>query len=352
MAEAHSEERTEAPTPRRLRQARRAGQVAVSRDLTSAVVGLVVWLSLVLVARDWLGGMVLALRAAFVEATRSEPMVGALRSGLATAALALAVPLGAACLAAILFGLVQTRGLFTFQTVRFDTARIRPSASRVFGRQTWTTVGYGLVKVSIIVLVASWTLAPCFHEMAGLCGAAASKVLVAIGQSSRVLGLRLAIALLALGFTDYLAQAVRHRTALRMTRDEVKRERKDTEGEPIHKAERRRVYRELLLPFARVGMADFIVVDPGFFAAAIRYERLGQGAPIVTAKGKGLLASKMESAARASGVVVFEDATLARALMVVDVGDEIPEALYQSVAERLARAALAAQGTSSAQVSP
>jgi flagellar biosynthesis protein FlhB len=283
--------------------------------------------------------MVFAMRSALAQATSPASMVGALHAGLGTAALALAVPLGVASLTAILIGLVQTQSLFTLETVRFDANRILPSAKRVFGRQAWTMVGNALIKVAVGVLVGYWTLGPWLHDMAGLCGAPASKVVAALGQSSKALGLRLAIAMLALGVADYLWQVLCHREVLRMTRDELKRERKETEGEPIHKAERQRVYRELLQPVARVEMADFIVVDSGFLAAAVRYDQRGQGAPIVMAKGEYLLAAKMVDFAHAMGVAVVEDAALARALMVVENGDEIPVALYQSVAEWLVQVA-------------
>jgi type III secretion system FlhB-like substrate exporter len=148
---------------------------------------------------------------------------------------------------------------------------------------------------------------------------------------------RLAVALLAMGAADYLWQRHRHRRDLRMTREEVKREMRDSEGDPRHKAERQRLHRALLEQrmLAEVRKADFVVVNPDHIAVALRYDRDSQGAPVVVAKGERLLAQKIKDVAREARVPIFHDVTLARSLRDVVEGDEIPEALYEAVAEIL-----------------
>jgi flagellar biosynthetic protein FlhB len=122
-----------------------------------------------------------------------------------------------------------------------------------------------------------------------------------------------------------------------MTRDEVKREHKEQEGDPHHKAERQRAHRELgeQRMLADVRKADFVVTNPDHVAVAIRYDREGDAAPVVVAKGERLLAEKIKEVAREAGVPVFRDVALARSLREVEEGDEIPEALFEAVAEIL-----------------
>ncbi len=150
------------------------------------------------------------------------------------------------------------------------------------------------------------------------------------------LALRLAAAFLVFGALDFALARRRHRRALRMTRDEVRREQKEDEGDPLHRAERRRRHRALL-EAGPVGRATVVVVNPTHVAVALRHDRAREEAPRVVAKGTGLAAARIRSAARRSAVPIVRDVALARALhRLADVGDEIPEELYEAAAAVLA----------------
>jgi flagellar biosynthesis protein FlhB len=120
-----------------------------------------------------------------------------------------------------------------------------------------------------------------------------------------------------------------------MTHEEVKREYKDSEGDPSHRAERQRLHRELMEQrmVAEVRKADFVVVNPDHIAVALRYDRDGEAAPVVVARGERLLAERIKQVAREAGVPIFRDVTLARSLRDLPEGAEIPAALYEAVAE-------------------
>lgn len=122
-----------------------------------------------------------------------------------------------------------------------------------------------------------------------------------------------------------------------MSHDEVKREHKESEGDPHHKQERKRLHKELLegRMVNEVKKANFVVVNPTHIAVAVKYDRERDAAPVVLAKGERLLAERIKQAAREAGVPIFRDVGLARALRDVEEGDEIPEALYEAVAEIL-----------------
>ena len=136
---------------------------------------------------------------------------------------------------------------------------------------------------------------------------------------------------------DYGIRWRRHRRSLMMTRTEVLREHRESEGDPRHKAERRRVHQEVLqhAMLEQVGQADVVVVNPTHLAVALRYDPSRSGAPVVVAKGQALVAERIKRLAREGRVPVVHDVSLARSLMDLDLGTEIPEALYDAVAEVL-----------------
>jgi len=154
------------------------------------------------------------------------------------------------------------------------------------------------------------------------------------------------------GAADYLLARHLHVRGLRMTRDEVRRESKEAEGDPTHRAERARLHRELAEQrmVADVRSAELVVINRGQVASdqiavALRYDKDGDGAPVVVARGERLLADRIRAAARDAGVPIFplilRDAGLARSLRGLDEGAEIPVALYEAIAE-LFRAVYAA----------
>jgi len=176
----------------------------------------------------------------------------------------------------------------------------------------------------------------------------------AMGVVSARLAERVALVALALGAADYLLVRRRHLDRLRMTREEVKREYKESEGDPSHRAERQRLHRELLEQrmVAEVRKADFVVVNPDHIAVALRYDRDGEAAPIVVARGERLLAERIKQAAREAGVPIFRDVTLARSLRDLPEGAEIPAALYEAVAEILRAVYAMSSPSSSSSSSP
>ena len=158
-----------------------------------------------------------------------------------------------------------------------------------------------------------------------------------MGALGARLAVRLAAAGLALGALDALLVARRHRRGLRMTREEVKREYKEAEGDPAHRGERQRLHRELVEQrmIDEVRKADFVVVNPDHIAVALRYDPEGDAAPVVVAKGERLVAERIKQIAREAGVPIFRDVALARSLAEIAEGGEIPAALYEAVAELL-----------------
>jgi flagellar biosynthesis protein FlhB len=332
-------EPTEEPTQKRLEEARGRGEVATSRDLTSAAAMTAALAALILSGPELTARLLAYWRAALVAAPAGGSASEALLAGLLVMARVLAVPLAAAATLAIGIGLLQTRGLVAVGALKPDLGRLSPAAGlkRAFGGQAALGVGKGLLKVTLVAILAWITVRPVLGGLTALAGAAPARLLGALGTLASRLAGRVALVALALGVADYLFAFRRHHRGLRMTREEVKRESKESEGDPSHRAERQRLHRELTEQrmVAEVRKADFVVVNPDHIAVALRYDRAGDAAPVVLACGERLVAERIKEVARQAGVPIFRDVTLARSLRHLPEGEEIPAALYEAVAELL-----------------
>jgi flagellar biosynthesis protein FlhB len=337
MADPSLEEKTEAPTPRRLERARHEGQVAVSRDLNSGFGALAACVAFIAAGPSWSGGLVAAMRMTLGAAASAMSFSGVVQSCLRAWLMALVAPVAAMVATVFLVGLAQTRAFFSLGRVRLDPKRLVPSRGQLVGRDAWAEMVKDLVKIAAVALVGYSSLRSWAPEIVHLSGAGASRILLTIGKMGKILGLRLAVAMVVLGGMDYGWQIHRHRKSLRMSRDEVRREHKESEGDPAHRAERQRLHGEILQQHALVEVksADLVVVERGALAVTIRYDRTGKRAPVVSVKGERRVAQKIEEVAQTSKVPIVEDNLVARSLLCVEEGCEIPEALYERVAELL-----------------
>ncbi len=336
MAESAGE-KTEEPSHKRLTDARKKGQVAMSRDLTGGVVFIAIFMVLSVSAEGWIGGLLAHMKTALEVAASEKTVVPQLTRGLMALRNALVAPLIAAVVAAIGIGFMQTGGVFALEALKFDTQKLMPDFKRVVSMQSLVEMVKGFVKIGLAAAVAYAAIEPLMRSLTQLSGATPRELLVVLGHASGRLGQWMVLVVAVIGFGDFLWQRHRHMKELRMTREEVKREHKEQEGDPHHKHERMRLHKELLQQrmLNAVRKADFVVVNPDHIAVAIRYEKDSQEAPLVVAKGERILAEKIKEIARESGVPIFRDVSLARALRDVEEGDEIPEALYEAVAEIL-----------------
>jgi type III secretion protein U len=330
--------RTEPPTPRRLREARRRGEVATSRELAGSVALLGGVAALALCGRGIAASLAAALRHDLTAAVGpvAEPWA-AVVSALALLTRAALPPLAAAALAGAAAGALQTGGLFTLDAVRFRLAHLDPARglARLASPERLRAVGFGLARCSV-ALGAAWA---CVRSGARAVAAAPSRGAGATLQEGAASAARVAVgvgvALAAVGVADLL---LARRTLLRrqrMTREEVARERREEDGDPRLVAERRRVHRALASA-APLRRATCLVVNPTHVAVALEHRAGGEDAPQVVAKGVGDAAARLRAAARRAGVPIVEDVALARALYrLADVGDAIPEELYDAVAALL-----------------
>ena len=327
------ENATEEPTPRRLAEARRCGQVGVSRELASAAALVAAVAVLAVDAPSAVARVVAALRAGLGAAVAGGAPSEALGAASSLGIRVLAPALVAVVVVTVVVGLAQTRGLVTAparvglgRTASADTWR------RLFDGRTARACALGLLKVALVAAVAWLALRPLVGAVVGLPGTPAPRLLAILGTTTERLAVRLSAAALVLGVGDAVLVARRHRRSLRMTRDEVRRDLTETEGDPAQRGERRRLHREIAEQRAidDVRAADVVVVDD-LTAVALRYGA-DAAAPVVVAKGARLVAARIRQIAREAGVPTFVDVGLARDLVALPEGAEIPATLYDAVA--------------------
>jgi type III secretion protein U len=334
-----SDARTEQPTPRRIRDARRKGQVARSAELSGAAALLAGLVALAVTGPATAAELARLVRAGLSLAATGTPLdpVAVVR-GAAFAVVRLASPIALAALAGgAAAAALQAGASLSLEVLKPRLDRIDPVAGlkRLVEPAQLLRALLGIGKVVVLLLVLGLWLREEAAALSQLPRVPTAALLRATPSLSG-LALRLAAAFLLLGVLDFALARRRHVKSLMMTRDEVRREQKDDEGAPEHRAERRRRHRAVL-EAGPVARATVVVVNPTHVAVALRHDRAGEDAPRVVAKGAGLAAARIRSAARRAGVPIVRDVPLARALhRLAEVGDEIPEELYQAAAALLA----------------
>ena len=328
---------TEDPTPRRVAEARRRGEVACSRELSGAVALAGGLLALCAGGERLLTSLLGLVRGGLQAALAPAPApAGALVQAALDVARLSAPPLLAALSAGAAAGLLQTGGLLAPAAAapRLDRLDLGRGLAGLLSRERLASVGLGLLKgAAVLALSLGWARGA-LPGLAALPRAATPGA--ALPGLLGPLALRLLLPLLAFGVIDLLLVRRRLRRRLRMTREAVRREQREDQGDPRHREARRRRHRALL-EAGPVSRATCVLVNPTHLAVALRHERGADEPPRVVAKGRGAEARRIRSEARRAGVPVVRDVALARALhRLAEVGDEIPETLYQAAAAVLA----------------
>ncbi len=336
-------DKTEAPTPRRLRKAREEGDSGASGYAAQAVAFLVAVALLPGALRALASRAVDELDATLSKAGASHAPPRFDPVELATTVVSLTLPvLLAAGIAGAVVHAVQTGGVVATKRLAPKLERLDPIAGirGLFSATRLFAVARAIVAGSVVCWLAYDALRAHVVSIARLVGRPRwiGSVLAEVAGG---LAWRAALVGLAIGVVDLVVTRRAWIRKLRMSKDEVRREHRDAEGDPQLKAARERAYHELLAQatIGEVRSATVVVVNPTHLACALRYdERQGDDAPIVVASGEGEVAARIFQAALDYGVPVVRDVPLARALVELAPGQAIPEALYDAVAEILREA--------------
>jgi flagellar biosynthetic protein FlhB len=345
MAENDDQERTEQPSEKRLREAREKGDIPRSRDLSGALVTLAGVAALLSGSERAMShartiyhlGLDYSRAALFSDALPARVLGMAVRE-----ALMLFAPVAVATLLAVFAGPVLVGGIsFSGQALQPKFDRLNPVAGlgRIFAMRGLVELGKALLKLLFIGGALALLLKHSVDELQALGRAdvalGVARAMSLLGRSALLFGSLLAL----IGGADALYQKFDHAKRLRMTRQELKDEAKETEGNPELKGRIRQVQFEMSRRrmMEELPRADVIVTNPTHFAVALKYDENGAGAPRVIAKGVDVLAQQIRLVASGHRIPMVEAPPLARALYATtSLGREIPVSLYVAVAQVLA----------------
>jgi flagellar biosynthetic protein FlhB len=336
-------EKTEQPTDKRLRDARKKGQVAKSQDLTSALL-LIAAVAVVWLIGGYIGGILQAtvkdqieFAATFKGEFTSETAYNVLWRGVTGMFWVLTPIFVVVVVFAFLGNYLQIGSVFSFEAIAPKFEKLNPVEGfkqKFLKSRSYIELAKTVFKMMITAAVAGFVLWAAREDIVRLIAKPPDVVAAYTFGLILEIGLKIGIAFLILGGADYFLQRFLHRQEMKMTKREVKEEYKETEGNPLIKSQRRALHREILSQSlaAAVRDADVVMANPTHVAVAVKYDRGNANAPIITAKGADLIAAKIREIAKESGVPVKRDVPLARALYELEVEQEIPEELYEAVA--------------------
>tara|TARA_Y100001933_G_scaffold91662_1_gene92601 strand:+ start:2289 stop:3368 length:1080 start_codon:yes stop_codon:yes gene_type:complete len=345
MAEESFQEKTEQATPKRREDARRKGQVARSSELSSIAI-----LATGLLALSGLGPYMLDQLGVFmidaltngvkveINSTNLYLHTGSWVLGYAR----IIVPIVALLVvAALAVNYAQVGVLFTLQPLTPKAERISPfsGVKRIFSSKGLVELAKSLFKIGAVVYVTYLTISADINNLVSYMDMGVGQIFTLSGDIILTLAFRIILLLLIMAILDYSFQRWDYEKNLRMTRQEVREEVKQQEGDPMVRSRVRNLQREMSQQrmMDDVMTADVVVTNPTHVAVALKYDMENMPAPLVVAKGQRLVAQRIKEVARDAGIPLVENKPLARALFkVVQIGDEIPEDLFKAVAQVLA----------------
>lgn len=336
-------EKTEEPTPRRLEKAREEGNVPQSNEFNMAVSFLAMSAFLFIIFNPLLNDISKLFYDYFsldLEFEGTELLSYELNTHLSLY-IKLILFFAMAVIVSTILSMIQTRFLFTFKSLKFDLSRINPikGFKRLFSLRSVIELLKALLKLLVVGLLTYNIIINNWNKILSLADKETISSFSIIFDMIINILFQLGIALLALSLFDFWYQRYEYKKDLKMSKYEVKQERKEVEGNPEIKSKQRELMRRMLTSrmMQRVPEADVVVTNPTHYAVALKYEAETMQAPIVVAKGANEIAFKIRDIAFKNQIPILERPTLARKLYLeVEIDEEVPPELYTLVAEVLA----------------
>lgn len=351
FAEGEGGEKTEPATQKKLKDARDEGKVAKSKDIGDAL-GLLVLFLIIKIFVSFLGERMVGVYTGvfsrlddFVNLNEKELGLGVV-NGLITdmllECLLMVLPFFAfGFVLALLVGIVQVGWNISTKPMEPKLSKINPlnGFKRMFSKESLFELLKSIVKVGVILYIAYTSIVDDADNIFILYDISLNQAVAWVGDIIIDVGIKISAVFIAIGAADFMYQKFKFKEDMKMTKQEVKDEYKNTEGDPQIKGRIRNKMREASQRrmMQDVPKADVVITNPTHFAVALQYDAQVSSAPVVLAKGEDYLAMKIKEIARENQVEIVENKPLARMLYHnVDIGAEIPPELYQAVAEVLA----------------
>jgi len=340
-------EKTEKATPKRRAKARERGQVAMSQEVKTALLLISVFFAL----RIFAGGMYNGMTAVFSRSLAnvasfdrffSTPAMAGMISGLLARAVLIAAPVLAVAFAVgFASSLAQVGWKVTLKPLMPKFSKLNPikGFKRIVSVDSLLQLFKSLAKLIAIIIVLYSIIQGQIHKIPGLMSLSLEQSAGYIAGLTATMGIGVGAAYLLIAALDFTYTRFKHAKDLRMTKQEIKEEYKEMEGNPQIKQKIRRRMMEISMRrmMDSVPGADVIITNPAHYAVALKYDSAVSPAPLVVAKGADFMAQRIKEKARENKVEIVENAPLARTLYnSVKLGAEVPPELYQAVAEILA----------------
>lgn len=338
------EEKTEKATPKKRRDQRKEGNVLQSKEIVTAASVLGIFASMRLLIGLITKSLLEYSGSVFEHVGQTMVSTDTIMSIFVDIITVVAICTGPICLIAIFLGIIptvaQTRGLFTMKALKPKFSRLNPLSGikKLFSMQSIVSILKGLIEVVIISVVIYNEIRDRMPKFIALMNAGVMQGVTYAALTIFDLVMLICIMLVFVAAADFLFQWWQFEKKLKMSKQEVKEEFKQMEGDPQIKGKIKQRQQQMaqMRMMQEVPQADVIVRNPTHFAVALKYDQDKNNAPQVVAKGKDYLALRIVQIAEENGVMTIENPPLARSLYsMVDIGREIPAELYNAVAEVL-----------------
>ncbi|WP_071459458.1 flagellar biosynthesis protein FlhB [Bacillus massilinigeriensis] len=340
-----SGEKTEKATPKKKQDSRKKGQVAKSQDLNTSIGLLSLFLFLLAFGEKVVRHLLNLLRHALNEYMLMEVTETNLKMILVEVLSELGLIIGPVLLVAFAAGLaanyVQVGFLFSSEAIAMKLEKINPISGfkRIFSVRSLVEMLKSILKIAFIGFIAFTILMNGMDEVLRLANKPVASALAVVAKLTIKMGLAASGALLFLSLLDYAYQRFDFAKSIRMSKQDLKDEYKNSEGDPLIKSKIKQKQREMATRrmMQEIPKADVVITNPTHYAIALKYDEEKGDAPVVVAKGVDFVAQKIKLIAKENDVVMVEDRPLARALhSQLEIGDSIPEEFFKAVAEILA----------------
>ncbi|GGM21479.1 flagellar biosynthetic protein FlhB [Paraliobacillus quinghaiensis] len=338
-------EKTEKATPKKRQDTRKKGQVAKSQDINTAILLFLVFILFTVIGAFWkemFTGLYMKSFTKFIEwEVTNESVHNMFVEVSIYMAQALAPVMAIAIVAGLASNFMQIGFLFTTEPLQMKLNKIDPiqGAKRVFSARALVELVKSLLKISMIGTITFTILWINKDEMMMLAGKDVEVALAFFANVTILMGIFSAIGLLVVSVIDFTYQRYDYEKNIKMSKNDIKDEHKNIEGDPLIKSKFKERQRQMAMQrmMSEVPDADVVITNPTHYAVAIKYDESKSSSPYVVAKGVDFVASKIREIAKANEVILVENRRLARALYAeIEIGEAIHEEFFQAVAEVLA----------------
>lgn len=339
-------EKTEKATPKKRQDARKKGQVLKSQDVTAAFLLLLTFVFLFFAAPFMLNGILGFLMQAFqrnmlIDTLTAETVMEMYSETIKEMATVVLPIMVVAMVAGIGANYLQFGLLFTTETLKFDLKKMDPikGVKKIISVRSIINLVKSLLKVTFLGVVTTAVIIIYFEDVLALALHSPWEALTTVAFLSGIMGIAAALMLVFISLLDYIYERHEYEKQLKMSKQDIKDEYKNAEGDPLIKSKIKQRQREMAMRrmMSEIPSADVVITNPTHYAIALKYDEDNMDAPKVIAKGTDFVAQKIKLIAKEHDVIMVENRPLARAMYdQVEIGQTVPEEFFKAVAEILA----------------